>query len=217
MRKPAPIRTDRGAADEAEGPSKSALKRQMTALQKIGKTLAEMPFDKVKRSPASPDLLDAIREYQRIKSHEGRRRQLQYIGKVMRDENGDLLAQWIAGESLDQRLEVTRMHAAEAWRDRLLADPSLLAEFIQHYPDALGADLHTLIRNARAEKERNKPPRAARELYQLIKGWVSVPLAAAAGLTHASDAEANNTDDDRDSEDDWRFQSDDEASGGLHD
>jgi ribosome-associated protein len=174
MRNTAPIKPGKADPPEYDGPSKSMLKRQMTALQKIGQTLADMPFDKLKRSPASEDLLAAIREYQRIRSHEGRRRQLQYIGKVMRNENGDLLAQWIAGESLDQRLEVTRMHAAEAWRDRLLEEPALLAEFIHNYPAAQGTDLHTLIRNARAEKDKNKPPKSARELYKLIKGWVSV-------------------------------------------
>lgn len=178
MRKPAPIQSANDTANDGEGPSKSELKRQSTALQKIGKTLVDMPFDKVKRSPASPELLEAIRECQRIRSHEGRRRQLQYIGKLMRDEDGERLEKWINGETLDQRLEVTRMHAAEAWRDRLIAEPTLLAEFIRHYPDALDADLHTLIRNARTEKERNKPPKAARELYQIIKTLVTRSMPA---------------------------------------
>jgi len=156
-------------------PSKSELKRQMTALQKTGQALAEMPMDKLKRSPAGPALLEAIREYQRTRSHEGRRRQLQYIGKVMRNEDGELLEKWIAGETLDQRLDVTRMHAAEQWRDKLIAEPTLLSEFIRTYPAALDTDLHTLLRNARNEKEKNRPPKSARELYKLIKGWVSVP------------------------------------------
>lgn len=202
MRKPAPIRTPQNGDTGGEAPSKSALKRQSTALQKIGKTLVDMPFDKVKRSPASPELLEAIRECQRIRSHEGHRRQLQYIGKLMRDEDGDALAQWIAGESLDQRLEVTRMHAAEAWRDRLMAEPSLLAEFIRHYPAALDADLHTLIRNARAEKERNKPPKSARELYRLIKGWVSGPAATGAATADDQTDDYDDDFDDVDADDD---------------
>ncbi len=156
-------------------PSKSLVKRQMTALQKIGQALADMPMDRLKRSPAGPALLEAIREYQRTRSHEGRRRQLQFIGKVMRNEDGELLEKWIAGETLDQRLDVTRMHAAEQWRDKLIEQPTLLAEFIRAYPVALDTDLHTLIRNARNEKEKNKPPKSARELFKLIKSWVSVP------------------------------------------
>ncbi|MCE2679684.1 MAG: DUF615 domain-containing protein [Burkholderiales bacterium] len=156
-------------------PSKSLVKRQMTALQKTGQALADMPMDRLKRSPAGPALLEAIREYQRTRSHEGRRRQLQYIGKVMRNEDGELLEKWIAGETLDQRLDVTRMHAAEQWRDKLIEQPTLLAEFIRAYPVALDTDLHTLIRNARNEKEKNKPPKSARELFKLIKSWVSVP------------------------------------------
>jgi len=208
MRKPAPIRPASDTIDDAEGPSKSALKRQSTALQKIGQTLVDMPFDKVKRSPASPELLEAIRECQRIRSHEGRRRQLQYIGKLMRDEDGDTLTKWINGETLDQRLEVTRMHAAEAWRDRLLADPNLLAEFIRHYPEALDADLHTLIRNARAEKERNKPPKSARELYQIIKALVTKSLPA----TEPNDNPADEAHDRRSGPDASGYDDDDEPS-----
>ena len=156
-----------------EKPSKSELKRRMTALQDIGKTLTQMPFEKVKRSPAGERLIEAIREYHRSKSHEGKRRQLQFIGKVMRDEDGQALSDWIQGETLEQKLEVTRMHAAEQWRDRMLAEPNLLAEFYQFFPQARELDLHNLIRNARAEKEKNKPPKSARELYQRLKSIVS--------------------------------------------
>ena len=156
-----------------EKPSKSELKRRMTALQAIGKTLIEMPFEKVKRAPVSERLIEAIREFHRSKSHEGKRRQLQFVGKVMRDEDGEAITHWISGETIEQKLEVTRMHAAEQWRDRMLAEPTLLAEFYQHYPDAREMDLHNLIRNARMEKEKNKPPKSARELYKRLKEVIS--------------------------------------------
>jgi ribosome-associated protein len=159
--------------DVADKPSKSELKRRMSALQKIGEQLAAMPFERVKHSPASEKLIQAIEEYHHSKSHEGRRRQRQYVGKVMRNEDGQALADWINGETLDQKLEVTRMHAAEQWRDRMLAEPSLLTSFIEHYPEAKNADLHALIRNARLEKEKNKPPKSARELYKLLKQFIS--------------------------------------------
>ncbi len=173
-----------------EKPSKSELKRRMTALQVIGKELTEMPFEKVKRSPASERLIEAIREFHRSKSHEGKRRQIQFIGKVMRDEDGQALRDWISGESLDQKLEVTRMHAAEQWRDRLLTEPGLLAEFYQHYPVAREADLHLLIRNARMEKEKNKPPKSARELYKRIKAIVSDLQATASDTTAKDDLDS---------------------------
>ncbi|MFN7835077.1 MAG: ribosome biogenesis factor YjgA [Burkholderiaceae bacterium] len=159
--------------DTPEKPSKSELKRRMTALQKIGEQLADMPLDKAKRSPASERLLAAITEYHRSRSHEGRRRQRQYIGKLMRDEDGDALEAWITGESLEQKLAVTHMHTAEHWRDQLLQTPGSLNDFIAQYPVPSAPELHQLIRTARLEKEKNKPPRAARELYRLVFACVS--------------------------------------------
>ncbi len=173
MRNLLPTSIETQLNNSPEKASKSALKRHVESLQKLGKTLAAMPIDKLRRSPASPSLLEVIAQYQKIKSHEAKRRQLQLIGKVMRSEDGESLAQWIEGETLDQRLEVSQMHAAEQWRDQLLGDTNALNEFLTKHPQATGFDLHSLIRNAKLEKIKNKPPKSARSLYKIIKSILS--------------------------------------------
>jgi ribosome-associated protein len=169
MRNLLPKSNETPPENSPEKTSKSALKRHVESLQKLGKVLAAMPIDKLRRSPASISLLEVIAQYQKIKSHEAKRRQLQLIGKVMRNEDGKSLAEWIDGETLDQRLEVSRMHAVEQWRNQLLEDANTLSEFLKTYPQALNFDLHALIRNAKQEKIKNKPPKSARSLYKIIK------------------------------------------------
>ncbi|RBA23901.1 ribosome biogenesis factor YjgA [Herminiimonas fonticola] len=157
---------------EYERPSKSELKRQMTALQKLGEELIAEPRDRVKRVPMPEDVRDAILECQLIKDHEGRRRQVQYVGKKMRSlEEHEIAA---IQKMLDSwrgasKSETAALHAIERKRDKLLADDKALTVLLEQNPQLEAQHLRTLIRNARKEQAENKPPKAYRELFQILK------------------------------------------------
>lgn len=157
---------------EYERPSKSELKRQMTALQKLGAELIAEPRDRVKRVPMPEDVRDAILECQLIKDHEGRRRQLQYVGKKMRSlEEHELAA---IQKMLDSwkglsKADTAAMHAIERRRDKLLSDDKALTVLLEENPQLEAQHLRTLIRNARKEQAENKPPKAYREIFQILK------------------------------------------------
>ncbi|QDD64281.1 DUF615 domain-containing protein [Herbaspirillum seropedicae] len=157
---------------EYDRPSKSQLKREMDALQKLGESLVNEPRDRVKRVPMPEDVRDAILECQQIKDHEGRRRQMQYVGKKMRTLEPDELA--IIQKTIDSwhgasKAETAAMHALERRREKLLADDQALTELLNRHPEVDVQHMRTLIRNARKEQAENKPPKAYREIFQILK------------------------------------------------
>ena len=157
---------------EYDRPSKSQLKREMTALQKLGQELVEQPRERVKRVPMPEDVRDAILECQQIKDHEGRRRQMQYVGKKMRtldEEEVALIQKTIDSWKGASKSETAAMHALERRREKLLADDNALTELLEQHPHLDVQQLRTLIRNARKEQAENKPPKAYREIFQILK------------------------------------------------
>jgi ribosome-associated protein len=182
---------------EYDRPSKSQLKREMTALQKLGEELIAESRDRVKRVPMPEDVRDAILECQQIKDHEGRRRQTQYVGKKMRTLEPHEIAE--IQKTLDSwrglsKADTAAMHALERHRDRLLKDDAVLTTLLTQHPELDVQHTRTLIRNARKEQAENKPPKAYREIFQLLK-QLQKPNADAAD-------HENNDDDDNDERDD---------------
>ena len=164
--------------EEYERPSKSQRKREMTALQKTGEQLVNESADRVKRTPMPENLREAILECQRIRNHEGRRRQLQYIGKIMRSLDEETIAtinRTIESWRGQSKADTLLMHALENQREKLLADERALTEFLHKYPQADIQQLRTLIRNAKKETAANKPPKAYREIYRLLKQIMTAP------------------------------------------
>ncbi|UGQ45719.1 ribosome biogenesis factor YjgA [Massilia endophytica] len=158
--------------EKYERPSKTELKRQSDALQELGQELVEQPRDRVKRVPMPEDVRDAILECQNIKNHEGRRRQLQFVGKKMRtlsDEEVALIRQTIEGWKGASKADTAALHALERRREKLLADDKALTVLLGEHPELDGQHLRTLIRNARKEQAENKPPKAYREIFQILK------------------------------------------------
>ena len=144
----------------------------MTALQKLGEELIAEPRDRVKRVPMPEDVRDAILECQLIKDHEGRRRQAQYVGKKMRSLEPDEIA--AIQKMLDSwkgasKSETAALHAIERKRDKLLTDDKALTQLLEDNPELDAQQLRTLIRNARKEQAENKPPKAYREIFQILK------------------------------------------------
>lgn len=169
--------------EEYDRPSKSQLKREMTALQKLGEQLVNESTDRLKRVPMPDKLRDAIMECQKIRHHEGRRRQLQYVGKIMRSLDEEALTQ--INNTLDSwkgllKADTVLMHAIENQREKLLSNGSAaLTEFVHQYPDADIQQLRTLIRNAKKEMAENKPPKSFREIYRQLKQLMSPPSSSA--------------------------------------
>lgn len=157
--------------EEYDRPSKSQLKREMTALQKLGEQLVNESADRLKRVPMPDKLRDAIMECQKIRHNEGRRRQLQYVGKIMRSLDEEAVTQ--INNTLDSwkgllKADTVLMHAIENQREKLLSNSSALTEFVQQYPAADIQQLRTLIRNAKKEAAENKPPKSYREIYRQL-------------------------------------------------
>jgi ribosome-associated protein len=183
---------------EYDRPSKSQLKREMTALQKLGAELIAEPRERVKRVPMPEDVRDAILECQTITDHEGRRRQLQYVGKKMRtleEEEVALIRKTIDSWKQPSKAETAALHAIERRRDKLLADDGALTDLRAQYPELDVQQMRTMIRNARREQAENKPPKAYREIFQILKQLQT-------GSAKAKADEAAAAEDDEDQDDD---------------
>lgn len=157
---------------EYDRPSKSELKRQMDELQKLGAQLVAEPRDRVKRVPMPEDVKDAILMCQTITNHEGRRRQLQFVGKKMRtlsEEEVAVIQRTIDSWKGASKAETAALHALERRRDKLLTDDKALTQLLEENPELDVQHLRTLIRNARKEQAESKPPKAYRELFQILK------------------------------------------------
>ena len=190
--------------DFAGRPSKTRLKQQMHDLQALGKALDEMPAHRLKAIAAMPEsLLEALLDLKRIRSHEGRRRQLQYIGKLMRGVDPAPLREAVAAFKLPGARETLALHTAERWRDRLVADDDAFTQWMSEHPDTDAQALRTLIRNARkeaaaaaaaapAEGLADRKGRAFRELFQRIKS----ALEAAAKADELAARDLDEEDDD---------------------
>ena len=158
-------------ADEAEGerPSRSQLKREMLWLQELGAKLAALSEEELQVLSLPENLLDAIREYKRTPTHGGRRRQMQYIGKLMR--GFDVESARAAVETLERRraAEAQVLHEAERWRTRLIASDEALTEWVAKHPDSDARKLSNLIRAARDAPTDAASRRALRELFRFIR------------------------------------------------
>ncbi len=189
-----PIERDDSPDPETdERPSKSQLKREMHELQTLGVDLVELPKDALKRMPMPEKLADAVRDARRITDHEGKRRQVQYIGRVMRSLAEDEIA--ALRTALDthrgvNKAETARLHWIEQTRERLIADDDAFTAFLRDHPAADAQEGRTLIRNARKEAQQGKPPRYFRELFQWIK-------TASGGAGNGPDEDSTEDDDDQ--------------------
>jgi len=164
---------------EYERPSKSEAKRESDALQKLGAVLVEAPRDRVKRVPMPEDVLEAILMCQTISNHEGRRRQMQFVGKKMRtldEEEVAIIQRAIDSWKGASKSETAALHALERRREKLLADDTALTVLLAEHPELDVQHLRTLIRNARKEQAENKPPKAYREIFQILKD-INKPVA----------------------------------------
>jgi len=150
-------------------PSKSAAKRAMTDLQALGTELVGLSTDQLKKIDLPDDLREAVRAAQRITQHEAHRRQLQYIGKLMRGLDDGPIRDALDEINGVSAAATARMHALERLRTRFLEDETVIGEIAAAHPGADLQYLRQLRRNTLKERELGKPPRAFRELFRTLR------------------------------------------------
>ncbi|MDT8997857.1 ribosome biogenesis factor YjgA [Paucibacter sp. APW11] len=158
--------------DEFDRPSKSQKKREMHDLQSLGEDLLTLPASRLKPLDLPEILADAIADAKKISNFEGRRRQMQYIGKLMRKVDPEPLRQAVADFKLGRAQDSLTLHQSERWRERLLAEDEALQAFIAEHPGVDVQQLRSLVRAARkdaAAAPEQRSGRAFRELFQFIK------------------------------------------------
>lgn len=164
-----PIKDSRQNSEPDLLPSKTRRKQEMHALQDIGEQLVQLDLKRLTELVLPETLTDAVLEAKRIHKHEARRRQMQYIGKLMRDVDAAPILEKFGLWSGVTLQHTARLHLLERWRDRLLADEQVFAELAREYPGADLQHLRALARNAHKEKLANKPPRSFRALFQELQ------------------------------------------------
>ena len=165
---------------QADGrPSKTKKKEAMQDLQDLGAALVGLSLGHLKRIDLPEDLLAAVLDWQRFTKHEARRRQLQYIGKLMRNLDPEPIRIGLAKIAGDDAEANARFHRLERLRTRFLEDEKVLQEIIATWPEADPAQLRQLRRNALKEKEAGKPPKNFRALFQTLKELDGQPEDAA--------------------------------------
>lgn len=141
----------------------------MLELQALGVALTELPEAQVEAMGLEPALEQAVLEAQRMKSREAKRRQLQYIGRLMRDVDAEPIRARLATLEGHSAQATARHRRLEALRERLLADDEALTEFASQYPGVDVQELRSLIRQVRHDRDAGRPLRGYRELFRLLK------------------------------------------------
>lgn len=174
MATPAPHSPD-AESDDGSGydrPSKTQLKKDSHELQALGEALVALPDNRIVDLPIAERLRDAVAEYKRTKSFEGKRRQMQYIGKLMRKDDVEPIREAVAAMQLGRAKDSLALHEAERWRVELLASDDALTRWTTEHPTTDLQQLRSLIRAARkdaATAPEQRSGRAYRELFQFIK------------------------------------------------
>lgn len=189
--------------------TKTDLKREMDALQDLGKELMTLRSDLFKRLQISDQLIDALAEAKRITNFEGKRRQLQYVGKLMRkltDEQLNAVKQAMDEQRNGSPNEKMSVQVSEQWRDRLVVEEGALAIWLEHFPETDVQQLRSLIRQSRKDIEKAKEQAAAaqaaspdaqpkevskgrayRDLFQLVREQLAKAGKSSAAAADGSD------------------------------
>ena len=171
--KPYDDRPQKDDEEEDFGPSRSELRRNALDMLKLAKQLVELPPSRIPKLKLPDDIVDEIGRTRKVTAHIAHKRQLAFLAKQMRRHGDDAFvdARAALGEDRDrQRQEAAHMHRLEARREKLMEGGDVaLGELFDEYPSLDRQHLRSLVRQAKAEREANKPLHAFRELYRIIK------------------------------------------------
>ncbi len=176
-------------------PSRTDRKRESTELQKLGEDLLTLRIDLMERLALPDKLIDAIDEARRISNFEGKRRQMQFIGKLMRQLEPpmlDTVRTVLSEQHRGSASDALALHQVEQWRDRLVADDTALSDWVQQYPQSDSQQVRALIRQARRDAkptvagETPRHGKAYRELFVLIRAQLHDPKDNEEPTSHGS-------------------------------
>lgn len=169
----------------AEEPtSKTQLKAEADSQQALGVRLTELPKDKLLKLDLPDAVVTAVLDSKKITANGATRRHKQYLGRLMREIDNAPILEQLARWDGKHTAENAYFHGLERWRDRMIADSNVLAEFIALYPLTDVQQLRTLVRNAQKELAADKPPKSSREIFKLLRE-----------VTEASQKESDNDSD----------------------
>jgi ribosome-associated protein len=158
--------------DEDDFISKTRRKKQMIELQKLGADLVRLSPEQLARIEMPETLREAVIACKGFTKHEAVRRQMQYIGRIMRDIDATPIAEQLASMNAPSRKQTALFHLAEKWRDEMLADVDATARFAQEFPEADARSLRQLCEKAAAERRADRPPKHYRELFHVLNGII---------------------------------------------
>jgi ribosome-associated protein len=157
------------SAMQDEIPSKTKKKQEMHELQALGASLVALSDAHLQRMTLPDELARAVREARRLTSHEAKRRQVQFIGRLMRALDPEPIRAQLAAVEGGSAAQRARHQRLEHWRVRLMEDDGALTEFARQCAGADLQQLRALLRNARKEQAEGRPPRAYRELFRVLR------------------------------------------------
>lgn len=155
--------------NEEELVSKTQIKKEMDDRQDLGMQLTKLSADVLKKIGLDEDLIEAVIFYKKINSNGALKRQAQYIGRLMRDTDPEPIQAYLNKLKGDNSEHNALMQRLELLRERLVDSDEALTKLLNEQSGIDIGTVRTLIRNARKEKEQNKPPKAYRELFQVLK------------------------------------------------
>ncbi len=151
-------------------PSKSQLKRDATALQQLGRDLIEVPEADWEELKLPDGLIVALGDAKRMPSRGARKRQLQYIGKLMRDIDPEPIQHYFEQRQLEARYQARKHHELEDWRDRMIEEGDTAIEsYLESHSNADRQHLRQLLRQIKKEQAADKPPKSSRALFRYIR------------------------------------------------
>lgn len=154
--------------DEDDFISKTRRKKQMAELQDVGKALVRLSPEQLERMNLPERLLEAVLACKEMTKHEAVRRQMQYIGRIMRDVDAAPIVEHLRGQSEPSRQQTAVFHAAERWRQEMLDDESAVDRFAREYPEADVKRLRALVHATHEERSAKRAPKVFRELFHAV-------------------------------------------------
>ena len=154
--------------DEDDFISKTRRKKQMTQLQEVGEALVRLAPEQLARLGLPETLHEAVLACRGITKHEARRRQMQYIGRLMRDVDAAPIVEQLRAFSEPSRKQTAVFHVAEQWRLEMLADDAAIDRFAREYPEADAKRLRAIVAAAREEKGAGRTPKHFREIFHAV-------------------------------------------------
>ncbi len=152
--------------------SKTRRKREARNLQDVGAALVELSEEQLKRLGLPENLFDAVLACKDITKHEARRRQIQYIGRIMRDVDSAPIAEQLRAIESPSKRDTALLHLGEKWRQSMIEDAEAIARFAREFPHADQDHLRNLVRGAQEEKRASKPPKKFRELFHAVNDLI---------------------------------------------